>query len=122
MHLEYKTKYYERVTNKIFYTHKKVIRNVVSIIRDIIHVIQTPRFNPYKNFVTLKRCYCRLTLELYRSFAVFNLSYSCARLYNNTPIITSDVPIADKPVTGLLNNRTESQINDALFAVLTTLQ
>lgn len=52
---------------------------------------------------------------------MFNLSYSCARLYNNTPIITKDVPIADKLVTGLLNSKTESQIKEALFAVLTTL-
>lgn len=59
---------------------------------------------------------------MYRNLALFSLSYSCARLYNNTPIITKDVPIADKPVTGLLNSKTESQIKDALFAVLTTLQ
>ncbi|CAD1480566.1 unnamed protein product, partial [Heterotrigona itama] len=62
-----------------------------------------------------------LKAELYRNLALFSLSYSCARLYNNTPIITKDVPIADKPVTGLLNSKTESQIKDALFAVLTTL-
>lgn len=36
--------------------------------------------------------------------------------------MTEEVPSADNPVTGLLNNRTESHIRKALFAVLATLQ
>lgn len=83
--------------------------------------MQTPIFIECKFLLILELYYCKLTFELYRNFALFNLSYSCARLYSNTPAITKDVPIADKPVTGLLNNKTESQIKNALFAVLATL-
>lgn len=74
------------------------------------------------SLLILKVYYCKLTFDVYRNFALFILSYSCARLYNNTPAITKDVPSADKPVTGLLNNKTESHIRNALFAVLATLQ
>lgn len=66
--------------------------------------------------------YCKLTFDAYRNFALLNLSYSCARLYSNTPAITKDVPKADKPVTGLLNSKTESHIKKALFAVFATLE
>lgn len=69
-----------------------------------------------------KLSYCKLIFDEYRNFVLFILSYSCARLYSNTPTMTEQVPSADNPVTGLLNNRTESHIRKALFAVLATLQ
>jgi len=69
-----------------------------------------------------KLSYCKLIFDECRNFVLFILSYSCARLYSNTPAMTEEVPSADNPVTGLLNNKTESHIRKALFAVLATLQ
>lgn len=69
-----------------------------------------------------KLSYCKLILDECRNLVLFILSYSCARLYSNTPAITEEVPSADNPVTGLLNSKTESHIRKALFAVLATLQ
>lgn len=69
-----------------------------------------------------KLSYCRLIFDECRNFVLLILSYSWARLYNNTPAITTEVPSADNPVTGLLNNKTESHIRKALFAVFATLE
>lgn len=75
----------------------------------------------YKSLLIWKFYYCKLIFEVCRNLAVLILSYSCAWLYNKTPAITAQVPRADKPVTELLNSKTESHIKKALFAVLATL-
>lgn len=66
--------------------------------------------------------YCRLIFDACRNFILLILSYSCDRLYSNTLAITTEVLSADNPVTGLLNNKTESHIRKALFAVFATLE
>lgn len=50
------------------------------------------------------------------------LSYCCAFMYKNTPVITKTVPKPLNKVIGLPNNSIDNVIRNARFAVFATLK